>query len=498
MDFAQNALGLPIFVTNPADGSWIRLYSNVADGTVVQPDGTVVPVAANGNPTDGATPALALAQPAMNVLMQYMVDDAVRARMQNGRITGMAGARRGPAVANFGRTPARVITNAPINYTTKEGMMEYREATKTLYRESEPCFDLSSAGLNAFLGKLGHRARVTGWTIINIVIDVTSGDTRNLLTQYGEIPQEMVKAAVAEMDNQHTRAVQHDEQMYSCIMASLNQDAINLIELKASRYLTPSGENSGLLLLRLVITESTLETKSTINNLWSKLTAGLPMIMETHANNIMKFNTEVRKIQQTLRARGEDASYIVPQLFSVYQACEGSDTPFYRYIEYLENSYNEGAELDSESLMYKAEEKYKEIVERQEWTSGKGKPADIVALETKIEELTEHIKKASGGGGGGNHENQREGERKPRKQKAWSFQRPKEGEPHKKVVDGKDFHWCEGNGAHKPKWVRHEPANCTGKKEGSKTEDKPAEEKKEEKHGGWTAAMKATIQDHEE
>ena len=48
MDFAQNNLGLPIFVTNPADGTWVRLYSNVADGTVVQPDGTVVPVAANG------------------------------------------------------------------------------------------------------------------------------------------------------------------------------------------------------------------------------------------------------------------------------------------------------------------------------------------------------------------------------------------------------------------------------------------------------------------
>ena len=59
----------------------------------------------------------------------------------------------------------------------------------------------------------------------------------------------MVKEAVAAMDNQHTRTVQHDEQMYSCIMASLNQDAINLIELKASPYLTPSGENSGLLLL---------------------------------------------------------------------------------------------------------------------------------------------------------------------------------------------------------------------------------------------------------
>ena len=116
--------------------------------------------------------------------------------------------------------------------------------------------------------------------------------------------------------------------------------------------------------------------------------------------------------------------------------------------------------------MFKAEEKYKEIVERQEWTSGKGKPADIVALDTKIEEFTKHI-------------DQRKGDCKSRKQKSWAFQRPKEGEPHKKVLDGKDFHCCEGNGAHKPKSVCHEPANCTGKKEGSKTENKPAEEKKE-------------------
>ena len=496
MNFAANDEGFPIFVTNPADGSWVRLYADAAAGTVVQPDGTVVAVNGTGEPIDAA--GNDIPQPGVNVLMQYMVDDAVAARMRHGRIAVNPHAHRGPAVANFGRTPARVITNAPIDYTTKEGMMEYREATKTLYRDSEPCFDLSSVALHAFLSKLGHRARVTGWALVNVVIDATAGTTRSLITQYGEVPLAAVKTAVANMDNTHTLTVQHDEQMYSCIMASLSQEAVNLIGLKTDRYASPSGENSGLLLLRLVITESTLETKSTINNLWSKLTSGMPMIMETHTNNIMKFNNEVRKIQQTLRARGEDASYIVPQLFSVYQSCEGSDTPFYRYIEYLENSYNEGAVIDSESLMFKAEEKYKEIVERQEWTSGKGKPADIVALETKIEELTEHIKKASGNGGGSGNENQREGERKSRKPAPWSFQRPKEGEPLKKVVGGKDFHWCEGNGAHKPKWVRHEPAKCTGKKEGSKPEEKPAEEKKEEKHGGWTAAMKATIQDHEE
>ena len=154
--------------------------------------------------------------------MQYMVDDAVAARMLNGRITGAVNPHRGPAVANFGRTPARVITNAPINYTTKEGMMEYREATKTLYRDSEQCFDLSSVGLNAFLSKLGHGVRVTGWPLINVVVDATAGVTRNLITQYGEVPLNAVKGAVATMDKTHTLNVQHDEQLYSCIMAFLS------------------------------------------------------------------------------------------------------------------------------------------------------------------------------------------------------------------------------------------------------------------------------------
>ena len=130
MDFAANTLGHPISVTNPVDGPWVCLYRNSANGTIMQPYGTVVPVNVNGNPVDEAAPLAAIAQPAFNILMQYMVDDVVAAQMGHGRITGAVNALRGPAMSNFGRTPARVITNAPINYTTKEGMIEYREGTK--------------------------------------------------------------------------------------------------------------------------------------------------------------------------------------------------------------------------------------------------------------------------------------------------------------------------------------------------------------------------------
>ena len=69
MYFATNALGLPIFITNPSDGTWVCLHNNVADGTIVQPDGTVVPVNVDGNPDNGAAPPAAIAQPAFTILI---------------------------------------------------------------------------------------------------------------------------------------------------------------------------------------------------------------------------------------------------------------------------------------------------------------------------------------------------------------------------------------------------------------------------------------------
>ena len=38
---------------------------------------------------------------------------------------------------------------------------------------------------------------------------------------------------------------------------------------------------------------------------------------------------------------------------------------------------------------------------------------------------------------------------------------PKEGEPCTKKVNGKTYHWCKGNDAHKPKWVIHDPKSCS-------------------------------------
>jgi hypothetical protein len=73
--------------------------------------------------------------------------------------------------------------------------------------------------------------------------------------------------------------------MHVCILALLTEQTAAVIFLKINKHKAQNGEDLGLLLLKLVISESTLKTKSTVNHLWGKLTTGLPGIMVGHSNN---------------------------------------------------------------------------------------------------------------------------------------------------------------------------------------------------------------------
>ena len=225
--------------------------------------------------------------------------------------------------------------------------------------------------------------------------------------------------------------------------------------------------------------------------------------MAAHGNNITKFNVEIQEIQATLQTWGEQPDYILPQLFEVLLQCEGDDTPFGRYIEFLENSYNASTDdWDASGLMDMAEEKYKELSERNKMNPKKNK--EIVALETKIQELSQHMEqmKTSGTGSRSKTPRDRTKTQEQKDQDSWMFTKPYEGEKHTRTVKDKLYHWCEGNGAHKPKWVRHDPKDCRGKDKDSepKEPDGPATEEgsSEKKKVSWSAAMMATLNEDDE
>jgi hypothetical protein len=167
-------------------------------------------------------------------------------------------------------------------------------------------------------------------------------------------------------------------------------------------------------------------------------------------------------------------------------------------MEQLENAYTDGTvQLDTSILMSKAENKYAELIEtrihRQQQEEGRrlslsSRPNRVLkAFYTKFQ-------------------NGDEGKHLARKEVAQvvilssgPVSHPGRGTA---VQDdcGKDYHWCVGNNAHKPKWVRHEPSSAVDLtiRRKATLPSLPPNRKKEKcdqrrQSVKWSSAMRATL-----
>ena len=164
------------------------------------------------------------------------------------------------------------------------------------------------------------------------------------------------------------RESQEDNQLFTCLMGSLTKGACSTVTMRPEDY-TFRDEFLGVLLLKVILLESLVETKSTTNLLQANLTAGLPAIMSHHGNNVKSFNKEIIEIQKRLSSYGKRPEEILSQLFSTYTSCE-TEGPFFQYMEQLENAYNNVhmAISGDTHLMKLAETKYEEMVEKSKDT----------------------------------------------------------------------------------------------------------------------------------
>jgi hypothetical protein len=149
-------------------------------------------------------------------------------------------------------------------------------------------------------------------------------------------------------------------------MESLTKAARNTVNLKKDEF-TLGGEHSGILLLKIIFAKSQIDTRVTINLLMGELYSGMGSMMATHNNKITEFNAEGKELMQKLQSRGKNAEDLdlTPQLLVTYMACGTNETPFYRYIESLENKSNDGdIDLTTKVVMNKAETKYEELQDK--------------------------------------------------------------------------------------------------------------------------------------
>jgi hypothetical protein len=111
---------------------------------------------------------------------------------------------------------------------------------------------------------------------------------KNLLTRYGEITLAQVRDKAEAIAAARDRTTQEDEQLFSCLMSSITKSAQNTVNLKKSDFMIGQ-ENSGILLLKVILAKSQVDTRSTVTLLMGKVTTGMPNIMAAHHVSRMRY-----------------------------------------------------------------------------------------------------------------------------------------------------------------------------------------------------------------
>jgi hypothetical protein len=174
--------------------------------------------------------------------------------------------------------------------------------------------------------------------------------------------------------------------------------------------------------------------------------------MEKSTNDVEKFNESVKLIIFQIQERGakvEDENLMV-SLFRAYLSV--SDMDFRRYLKNQRDDYNDGkTELSPDNLMELAGNKYKTLVEEDMWQAPTASDKEIIALRAQIASLKSPTNP-------GKKEKVPDKKKKFEKKKestsyAWKTVAPKTGDPLKKNVGEKTYHWCIKHSA----WTLHPP-----------------------------------------
>ena len=369
----------------------------------------------------------------------------------------------------FAMSPA-TYNSEILDFSKANDIKLYAKATQRL----DDKFDMQAGNLKVFLEDTGTRSDAYGWqTILDIPKNHLDplGEVDNLLTAYGMISVERVRKHATTYVTQECRAAQDSNMMKHYIMNSLTKQAKARIVLKKNEY-TINGEVSGVLLLRIIIQLTSIDTNATTRFLRNQLST-LPLLMDEVDSNIISFNEAVQGIINNLEVRGETTQDLMANLFHGYNAA--SDKVFIKYIEDIQGEYDEETaeteekdRLTPDKLMMRATQKYRTMVQGGKWNTPDEATQKIIALEARVRKMQKSNAKQPKGESNKEKKSASKKDKKPgndktkgkdNKKPEWMLIKPKQGEPQKKTVNDKVYHWCPKHEA----WTRHSPSECNGK-----------------------------------
>jgi S-adenosylmethionine/arginine decarboxylase-like enzyme len=265
-----------------------------------------------------------------------------------------------PAPVPFALTPGQA-SNVVIDYNSSKGIKLYKLATDPLYSKDEDYFDCSSSELKDFLELMEIRAFKYAWdnSVLGIPKEplVVNIPVQRLLKLHGLISIETIREHVDTYIATHTRAAQDSMQLYECLVRSITKEGRDKVTIWKQDYMvgTPALP-SGVLLLKVIIRESHIDTHATTSHIRPSL-ASLDEYLPTIGSDIVKFNIYVKELVKQLKARGEVTHELLTFLFKGYKAAQ--DKVFVKYIEKKEEEYEEGEDMLPHILINQAANKFK-------------------------------------------------------------------------------------------------------------------------------------------
>ena len=219
----------------------------------------------------------------------------------------------------FALHPADAIPGV-IDLTMQEGIKLYQNATQSFYSDSADCFNCEAPGLHGFLKEVEGRASRFGWrdAILEIPNNITNplGGTKNLLMHYGELSLDHLRAWETTYLHGISWAAQDTAHLHLCLMNSLPQAGKDKVCLWSDQFIL-NGRESGILLLKIIIRESHLDTNDTMNSIRTQL-SNLDEYITTIGCDIIKLKEHVKRLLEQFNARGGEIHDLLTNLFKAY------------------------------------------------------------------------------------------------------------------------------------------------------------------------------------
>jgi hypothetical protein len=401
--------------------------------------------------------------------VQAIVDAAIAAE-RAAAAAAVAVPGGGPAppigIPLFARTPAQAKVGI-LDYGSSEGMKIYNAAVVALSSK----YTGNAIDMHVFLKNVKKRAQSFGWRSI-LEIPTAGGTTKDLIDLYGLIELAEVKAHAMTYENEGGRDAQNASQMYEFLYNSLTEEAKLMVLSDYVDYTIVNEDgvhiNNGPTFLKVIIRNTTVDTRSTVYHLRENL-KHLEVKMLELGYDIDQFNQYVTSQIEQLAARGEISTDLLLNLVDAYLAVP--DKKFVEHIEKQKDKYDDGEDVTPKYLMQIALIKYKDRKRSDKWEAPSVETEQVLALNAKYNgNKAEKGKKAGG-------DEKKQAKQTRNEKYAWKLIPPGAGESKTKEVHKKTYHFCPNHNDGKGAWVIHHPNKCDRREEKKDKEDRTGKEK---------------------